>query len=90
MTITSSGVSPRSVTIAQGGRVTFINSGSRAHEISSDPHPDHTDCTEINSVGFLTPGQSRTTSNLNTVRTCGYHDHLRDSDTSLQGTIRIE
>ena len=47
----------------------------RSHEMFSDPHPEHTDCPEINQVGFLSPGQSRQTGNLNTVRTCGFHDH---------------
>lgn len=90
ITITSSGVSPRALTVAAGSRVTFVNNDSRPHEMASDPHPDHTDCPAINSVGFLQPGQSRQTGNLNTPRSCGYHDHDRDSDTSLQGSITIQ
>ena len=89
ITITSSGVSPRAVTVSVGSRVTFVNNDSRPHEMNSDPHPDHTDCPAINDVGFLQPGQSRQTGNLNTPRTCRYHDHNRDSDTSLQGSITI-
>jgi hypothetical protein len=58
--------------------------------MSSNPHPEHTDCPEINQVGFLQPGQSRQTGNLNTARTCGFHDHNQDSNTALQGTIRIQ
>jgi hypothetical protein len=69
--------------------VTFVNNDNRTHDMASNPHPEHTQCPEINSVGFLTPGQSRTTSNLTTVRTCGYHDHNQDSNTALQGTITI-
>ena len=90
ITITASGVSPRTLTVAVGSRVTFVNNDTRAHDMASNPHPEHTDCTELNSVGFLTPGQSRTSGNLNTARTCGYHDHNRDSDTTLQGTITIQ
>ena len=90
ITITSSGVSPRAVTVSVGSRVTFVNNDSRPHEMNSDPHPDHTDCPAINDVGFLQPGQSRQTGNLNTPRTCRYHDHNRDSDTSLQGSITIQ
>lgn len=90
ITITPAGVvSPRDVTIAPGGRVTFVNNNSIPHDISSDPHPEHTDCPEINQVGFLLPGQSRTTGNLNTPRTCGYHDHNRADDPNLRGTITI-
>ena len=90
ITITSSGASPRSVTVSAGSRVTFVNNNSRAHDMSSDPHPVHTDCPEINQVGFLSPDQSRQTGNLNTVRTCGFHDHNQDTNTSLQGTIVIQ
>lgn len=76
--------------VAAGGRVTFVNNNNQPHDMSSNPHPDHTDCPAINQVGFLQPGQSRATGNLNTVRTCGFHDHERDLDTSLQGTIVIQ
>ncbi len=90
ITITANGVAPRSVTIAPGGRVTFVNNDTRVHDMSSNPHPVHTDCPAFNDVGFLTVGQTKTTSNLNTPRTCGFHDHIRESDTSLQGTIVIQ
>jgi plastocyanin len=90
ITITASGVSPRSVTISAGSRVTFVNNDSRVHDMASDPHPEHSACPAINDVGFLQPGQSRATGNLNTPRTCTFHDHNRDSDTSLQGSIIIQ
>jgi len=90
ITITSSGVSPKTVTVPPGSRVTFVNNDSRNHEMNSDPHPTHGDCPGINQVGFLTPNQSRTSGNLNTVRTCGFHDHLLDTNTSLQGTIIVQ
>lgn len=89
ITITSAGVSPVALTVAPGTRVTFVNNDSRSHDMSSDPHPDHTNCPEINQAGFLNPGQSRQTGNLNTVRTCGFHDHDRPTDARLQGTITI-
>ena len=90
ITITASGVSPKSVTVSPGSRVTFTNNDSIAHDMNSDPHPEHTDCPEINDVGTLNPGQSRQTGNMNTVRTCGYHDHNQDTVVSLQGTITIQ
>ena len=90
ITIGSDGrVSPSSVTVPLGSRVTFVNNHNQPHEMSSDPHPEHTQCPEI-TVGSLQPGQSRQTQNLNTARTCGYHDHNRETDTGLQGTIRIQ
>lgn len=90
ITISASGtVSPQSVTITQGGRVTFVNNDSRPHDMSSDPHPEHTDCPPMDQVGFLSPGQSKTSGNFNTVRVCGYHDHNQPTVTGLQGTITI-
>jgi hypothetical protein len=90
ITITSAGVvSPSTVTIRQGGRVTFMNSSSRNHEMASDPHPTHEDCPPLNDIGFLASGQSRTSGNLNVVRTCGFHDHNEPSNTGLQGRVTI-
>jgi hypothetical protein len=83
-------VSPASVTITRGGRVTMVNNHNRAHDMSSDPHPEHTQCPEINSIGFLNPGQSRTSSNLNTARTCGFHDHNDSDNAGLKGSIVIQ
>jgi plastocyanin len=90
ITIANNAVSPRSITVARGSQVTFVNNDSRTHQMFSNPHPEHTDCPEINDVGFLNPGQSRQTGNLNTVRTCGYHDHELNTVLSLQGTITIQ
>lgn len=91
ITIGSDGrVSPATVTIAVGGRVTFINNHNVAHDMASDPHPSHTDCPPMDQVGFLQPGQQRTSGNFNTARTCGFHDHNRENDTGLQGRIIIQ
>jgi len=91
ITIGSDGrVSPASVTIAPGGRVTMINNHNQAHDMSSDPHPEHTQCPETNQIGFLSPGQSRTSGNFNTARTCGFHDHNLPDNAGLQGRIIIQ
>ena len=83
-------MSPQAVVVPRGSQVTFTNNDSRSHVMESDPHPEHTDCPEINSVGPLSPGQSRQTGNLNTVRTCGFHDHEDADNRSLRGTITIQ
>jgi hypothetical protein len=57
--------------------------------MTSDPHPDHTTCPDLNQVGFLSPGQSRETGNLVQARTCGYHDHDVPESAALQGQIII-
>lgn len=90
ITIEANGrVNPSTVTISQGGRVTFVNNHTRNHDMSSDPHPTHTDCPEMGQVGFLAPGQSGTSGPFNIVRTCGFHDHDAPGDTGLQGRITI-
>jgi plastocyanin len=83
-------VSPSSVTITRGGRVTIVNNDTRAHDMASDPHPEHSQCTELNQIGFLTSGQSRTSGNLNTARTCTFHDHNLPDNAGLKGSIIIQ
>jgi plastocyanin len=90
ITITSTGVSPKNLTVTRGAQVTFVNNDTRPHEMYSDPHPDHTDCPELNQVGHLEPGQSRQSGNLVIARVCGYHDHINPDITSLQGNITIQ
>jgi plastocyanin len=88
VTIAAGGtVSPVEIVVSPGSRVLFINNDSRRHDMSSDPHPEHNLCPEINSVGLLQPGQSRETSNLTIVRTCGYHDHENPDAAGLKGRI---
>ena len=89
VTITAAGAAPKQVTVKQGSRVLFINNDSVTHEMFSDPHPEHDACPEINAVGSLAPNEQRETENLNTVRTCGFHDHLRFQDSRLNGQIVI-
>ena len=83
-------VCPQSLTVARGTQVTFINQDSVVHDMQSDPHPEHTDCVEINQVGNLQPGQSRQTGNLNIARRCGFHDHGRPDTAALKGAIVIQ
>jgi plastocyanin len=90
MVISSAGVlTPSEITVTAGSRVLFINNHSRSHQIASDPHPEHTDCPEINQVGLLARGQRRETGNLVTVRTCGLHDHNDPDNASLKGRIIV-
>ncbi|MEO6221762.1 MAG: hypothetical protein ABIP90_00830 [Vicinamibacterales bacterium] len=90
ITISASGVSPQNIQITPGTRVLFRNNDSRSHEMTSDPHPEHTDCPEINQVGLLAPGQPRETGNLNRVQVCRFHDHDLPNNTSLTGVIVIK
>jgi len=90
ITILASGaVSPTELIVPPGTRVLFINNHARRHDMTSDQHPDHMDCPEINQVGVLQPGQNRETGNLVSVRTCGFHDHENPDDPLLKGRIVI-
>ncbi len=83
-------VCPQTLTISRGTQVTISNQDTVVHEMDSDPHPEHTDCPELNSIDFLNPGQSRQSQNLNTARTCGFHDHLDPNNAAMKGSILIQ
>ena len=87
--ITSAGtITPVEIVVSPGSRVLFVNNDTRRHEMSSDQHPDHLLCPEIN-IGVLQPGQSRETLNLIAVRTCTFHDHENPDAAGLKGRIVI-
>ena len=89
ITITPTGVTPQNATVTVGGRVTFINNDTVPHQPSSDPHPVHTDCPNINQP-VLNPGQSGTSSAFTSARVCGFHDHLNDTNAALRGTVTVQ
>lgn len=88
ITITANGADQRNLTVALGTRIRWVNNDTRPHEMSSDPHPEHDQCAEING-GLLAAGQSRETNNLVTAKTCGFHDHINPNQANLKGTITI-
>ena len=90
ITISRTGASPRNLTVPRGSQVTFVNNDTVTHQMYSDPHPEHTDCPEFDSVGQLRPGQSRQTTNLVITRTCLFHDHIDFMNNTLKGSIVIQ
>jgi plastocyanin len=91
VTIANGSVSPATVSVAVGQTVTFVNNDNRAHEIASNPHPQHGTCPSIEGgLGSLAPGQTRTTRAFANSGSCGYHDHLDDTNPSLRGTINVQ
>jgi plastocyanin len=89
VTVTANGVTASGTTLASGGTITWVNSDNRVHDMSSDPHPQHSDCPAVTS-GDLNPGQQRTVGPITSVRTCGFHDHLNPGSTTLQGRITVQ
>jgi len=90
LTLTSSGVAPRQVRVYQGSRVTFVNNDTNAHDIQSNPLHLHTDCPELNAVGYVVPGQSRASASLTVVRGCGFHDHVNEGDSRYYGAVFVD
>lgn len=88
--ITSAGVSPKSVRISVGGRVTFVNNDTQVRQLKSDTHPTDNDCPPFNDVGILAQAQTRQTGVFTVARTCGYHNESDPFDVSFQGTIVVE
>jgi plastocyanin len=82
--------SPQEVTIAVGGRLVFVNENNRPHDITSDPPHLHTDCPGLNDVGFIQPGQTRTSPALTVERSCGFHDHMQENNPALHGVVIIK
>jgi plastocyanin len=81
---------PAEVRVLVGGRVTFVNENNRAYDIVSDPRLIHTDCPALMEVGFIVPGQTKVSGPLTVARTCGYHDHMQETNPELQGRIIVQ
>jgi plastocyanin len=91
VTITAAGVTLRNANVPVGQTVTFINNDSRSHQIASDPHPQHGSCPSIEAgLGTIGAGQTKVTHMFANTGTCGYHDHLDDSNPNLKGTITVQ
>ena len=91
ITITAAGVSAKSVTVPVGQTVTFVNNDSRAHEMASDPHPQHGSCPSMEAgLGTIAAGQTKVTHAFANAGTCGYHDHQDASNSALLGTIIVQ
>lgn len=91
ITISGAGVSPATVTVAVGQTVTFINNDNRSHEMASNPHPQHGSCPSIEAgLSSLAAGQTKVTRVFANAGSCGFHDHLNDTNAGLRGTINIQ
>lgn len=85
ITYSNSGFSPKTVTVTAGAIIAIRNTSSSDMQFDSDPHPVHTDDTELN-VGTVAPGKT-VTFKVTTTGTHGYHNHLNPGDT---GTIIVQ
>jgi plastocyanin len=85
ITYADSGFSPSNLTVKSGTTVTIKNTSSQTMQFDSDPHPVHTNDTDLN-AGSIAAGKS-TTFVADKMGTFGYHNHL---DPGQTGTIIVQ
>lgn len=88
MTLSSTGANPTSFVLAAGSTLEILNTDAAAHEMSSDPHPSHTNCPQLNG-GSVAPGGSVILQVGETAMSCGMHDQLNPQDTRFRATVQI-
>lgn len=85
ITVTSSGFQPGSLTIKAGETVVWSNPTGDTSNVSSSPHPTHTDYLPLN-LGDIAPGASVSLT-FPTAGTYKYHNHL---NANQFGSITIQ
>lgn len=80
ITYADSGFSLSANTMKKGQTVEVINKSTNDMQFDSNPHPTHTDDTELN-IGLISPGQSKFFTVTHT-GTWGFHNHLQPAQTS--------
>lgn len=84
ITFNGSSFSPSTATVKSGDTVAIKNNSSSSLQFNSNPHPSHTDNSELN-VGNVPPGETMTFK-LTSKGTWGYHNHLNSGQL---GTIIV-
>lgn len=77
ITVTSSGFQPGSLTVKAGETVVWSNQTGNTSNVSSAPHPAHTDYPPLN-LGDIAPGASVSLT-FPAAGTYKYHNHLNPS-----------
>jgi plastocyanin len=78
---TDTGFSPDSSTVSKGSTIIFTNNTTESVQIYSDPHPQHSNSTELN-IGQLDPGDSRQII-INSVGVTSFHNDFNLSQTAI-------
>ncbi len=79
---------PEELTIPVGERVSFMNHDRSTYTIAGGREPSRPDCPEVNVVGVLASGDTRTTEPFTTAKTCEFHV-THDQSALLTGRIII-
>lgn len=78
ITYSDSGFSPSLTTVQAGSVIAITNSSSSDLQMQSNPHPAHTDDTDLN-VGIVKVGSTKNF-NVTKIGTFGFHNHLNPTD----------
>ncbi len=85
VTLTSTGFSPKSLTIDKGTKVIWTNESGQTATVNSDPHPTHTAYPPLN-LGSFSDGEGIELV-FNEAGTFSYHNHF---DATVRGTIIVK
>jgi plastocyanin len=85
ITISSEGFDPHTVTIPTGTRVIWTNTDEAPHSFASDPHPDHSELSDLQKTDLAT--DDNYTYTFNKPGTYNYHD---EANPEISGTIIVE
>ncbi len=88
ITFTSTGVSPRMVTVDAGTILLVRNDDTQAHQLASEPHPVHNTCPQVNTAA-LAAGQCEVKT-LSTAGDCSFHDHTRPTNSAFAGELIVQ
>ena len=81
--LTSSGASPNTITVPNGGQVHFINKDTANHQIASS------DCSDLASPSLAPNGDFLATLNGGP-KTCTFKDGLNATVTAFNGTVTVQ
>jgi plastocyanin len=87
VTYTDSGFAPKTLIIAKGGTVTFINKSTQNMWVASDPHPTHTGYPGFDAKKSVANGAVYTFT-FDKVGSWNYHNHV--SSPQHSGTIIVQ
>jgi hypothetical protein len=90
VTISASGFSPPEITLPIAGRVTFVNADRIGRDIASGLEHNSRECSEVDVVGFLNPGERRQSAAFDQAKTCRFHEHSNVGNPAWQGRIVIQ
>lgn len=89
MRISTTGVSPDQLHLNAPVTVTITNDDSAAHRLDPAPELGYGNCTEMEQVGTLQPGQSGTVTIGRPEVICAFHDSAAPANQSFQGFIVV-